>query len=601
MFGSIISVVLAAVAVGLLILVHETGHFLAAKAVGVRVEVFSVGFWKKLLAFKRGDTEYRLSLIPLGGYVRLAGDVRGETTGAPDEFYSKSPGQRAVVFVAGVVMNVVLGLIGFIVAFSLGVPFLVAEVGVLQKGWPAWQAGLRKGDVIERINDISDPDFEDVQRAVALQGLDEVSVTVNRDGRRIDYELPLRYDPRLGVKRIGFAPPTELIVTGLFRVGGQQGRCPAEEAGMKLGDRIVSVNGREVRFVRELAEELHERPHEELEVVVERGDRDLTFRVITESSLYWIGISCVSSTIESLQEGGMAKRLGLRAGDRITSVNGKQVRSIVEVEGMIQDVYGPVEFRLERSGKEVTVRAEMADEQALRDFLFSLECTTSNELAWVKTGTPAWEAGMRSGDRIVEVAGRAVESWEEILEANASDEPHPRLIRWVRGGQAHSAQVTPVRNAEDPQGSIGCIFNRGKQRIRRHGILQAVRTGFYKTYGTVTDIFLTLRGFVRRDLSTRNLGGVALIAYASYRAAQQGMGKLLYLTAMISIGLAFINILPIPILDGGHLLFVAIEKLRGKPMGERVRMVSQAVGLTLLVALLLYVLKNDIVRLFDLG
>ena len=106
---------------------------------------------------------------------------------------------------------------------------------------------------------------------------------------------------------------------------------------------------------------------------------------------------------------------------------------------------------------------------------------------------------------------------------------------------------------------------------------------------------------MRRDVSPRNLGGVVLIAYSSYRAAQQGLGALLYWTALISVGLAFLNILPIPVLDGGHLVFVAIEKLRGKPLGEKAMMISQLVGFGLLATLLVYVLRNDLLRLFSVG
>ena len=131
MFNSVLSIALAAIAVGLLIFVHELGHFLAAKAVGVRVEVFSIGFWHKIFGFTRGDTEYRFSAIPLGGYVKLAGETREEASGDPDELYSKSPGARALVFVAGVFMNMVLALVAFIVAFTIGVPFKVPDVGRL--------------------------------------------------------------------------------------------------------------------------------------------------------------------------------------------------------------------------------------------------------------------------------------------------------------------------------------------------------------------------------------------------------------------------------------------------------------------------------------
>jgi len=602
MLGQLINVVLAAAAVGLLILIHEVGHFLAAKAMRVRVEIFSIGFLSKLVGFRRGQTEYRLSLVPLGGYVKLAGMTPSEATGAPDEFVAKRPGQRAFILVAGVAMNAVLGLVGFIVAFTIGVPFPVAEVGYLRPGWPAWKAGLRQGDVIERINNISSPDFQDVQREVALQGLDTASLTVRRGEQRLQFELDLRYDPKAGIKRIGFGPPILPIVTGLFRVDGERGRCPAREAGIRIGDRIVAVEGRPISCAREFAEELKHRLNEDVELTVERGREVLTLTARTEPlAEHWIGISGVSATIQSLQRDGRAQRMGLQPGDRIASVNGVPVQSIVQVEDILRDAYGVVVLAVERGGTSAEVRGEIEDERALEDLIRSMDCTSSNTLAWVAPGSPAAQAGMRPGDVIVQVGGRTVETWDEILAAGRAAGDQPRLMRWLRDGTAHSGTVAPVKDYERAVGSIGCVFNRAKYRMRRLGVLSAIRVGSYKTYGAVVDIVLSLKGFVRREVSTRNVGGVVLIAYSSYLAAKEGPGKLLYLTAMLSIALAFLNIWPIPVLDGGHLLFVAIEKLRGKPVGEKVMTVSQLVGLGLLIMLIAYAVRNDLLRLLDIG
>jgi regulator of sigma E protease len=140
------------------------------------------------------------------------------------------------------------------------------------------------------------------------------------------------------------------------------------------------------------------------------------------------------------------------------------------------------------------------------------------------------------------------------------------------------------------------MFDRPKQVIRHYGVWGSVKAGVAKTYGTVAEIVLSIRGMARREVSSKNLGSIIVIAQSSYLAAQEGIGKLLYLTAVISAALAFLNILPIPILDGGHLLFVAIEKVRGRPVSEKVMAISQYVGLTLLLALVFYAIANDIMR-----
>jgi len=138
---------------GVLVLVHEVGHFIAAKMTGVRVEVFSIGFGKKLWSFKKADTEYRISLIPLGGYVKPAGENPEEKRdGAPWEFLSKPVGIRAAIVAAGPVFNYLVAFIIFAFVFFIGVPTLTTKVGALEDGYPAQKAGIQKGDRIISVN-----------------------------------------------------------------------------------------------------------------------------------------------------------------------------------------------------------------------------------------------------------------------------------------------------------------------------------------------------------------------------------------------------------------------------------------------------------------
>jgi regulator of sigma E protease len=599
MFGSTVNIVLAALAIGILILVHELGHFFAAKAVGVRVEVFSVGFWKKLVGFKWGDTEYRLSFVPLGGYVKMAGEMQGEGTGAPDEFCSQEPWKRATILVAGVGMNMILAIAGFVLAFTIGVPFAVAEVGSLEKGWPAWEAGLRPGDAILRINGVDDPDFQDIQRQVALYGRDSVPVTVERAGEQMEYMLNPRYDENAGIKRVGFSPPVVPVVTGLGEVGEEGGRCPAREAGIELGDIVVSVNDKPIEYARDIRRALLRYSDGDVKLGIKRGNRTFSV-VVTPEYLrrYVIGISGVSTRMVSLQGGGRAEQMGLEPGDEIASVNGRSVGSVVAVEDAIQGAWGRQMLTVVRRGSELVYEVEITDALELEDFLFSFECESSNVLCWVEEGSPAWEAGMRPGDRIVEIASQEVSSWEDILRTNSEAGQGSRMIGWMRRGRRMSAQVVPEYKKVGSSSHLGIFFDQMKSEVRKLGFTSAISTGFYKTYGTVADMFITVKAFVSREVSTRNVGGIVLIAYSSYRAAEQGMGKLLYLTAIISAALAFLNILPIPVLDGGHLLFLGIEKLQGRPVSEKVQGICQTIGLMLLLLLVAYAIKNDIMRLF---
>ena len=594
---NVLYMALAALAVGVLILVHEFGHFVAAKAVGVRVEIFSIGFWKKIIGFRKGDTEYRISLIPLGGYVKMAGEHPDEGEGKPDEFYSKTPGQRALVFVAGVAFNMVLALVGFAVAFSMGVPFTVAEVGSVEKGWPAWEQGLQRGDQIVRINDIEDPDFNDVTQEVALGGEEVIDLEIKRDGPSFETSIAPKYSKEMGFRWLGFRPPSTLLVTGLSQVG-QDGPWPAREAGVELGDRIVAVNGREVDTAEELSLMLRNYPDETLELRVVRDGQELTKTVEPATyPRYSVGISCLSTTLTDIRKGGLWDEVGGKPGDTITAINGEKVQSLIGLEQAITDSLGKIEFTVERDGETLTLTGEIPDRAALHEFLFSLEAESDTVLNWVRKDSPAWNAGMRPGDEIVSVAGQQVSTWTEILEAGAGREP--REMKWLHDGEMVTATVTPVQHEMLPEPKLGLLFNQSKTGVKKYGIVRAMQTGIMKTYGTLASILMTFRGFAEQKVSPKTLGGVVTIAYSSYLAAQQGLPKLLYLMAFISISLAFLNILPIPVLDGGHLLFVAIEKIRGKPVPETVMAVAQYVGLVLLLALVIYVTKNDIVRMIE--
>ncbi len=596
MYNTIINIALAAVAVGLLILVHELGHFLAARAVGVRVETFSIGFWKKIAGFRKGDTEYRLSVIPLGGYVKLAGEMEGEGSGEPDEFSSKSPGARALVLVSGVAMNVVFALFAFMLAFTIGVPFPVAEVGMLERGAPAWEAGLRPGDRIVDVNGVSNPDFQDLQRHVALLGREVVTIEVERDDGVHVFELKPEYDEDAGMRLIGFAPPFEPVVTALAEVNN--GRSPAHDAGVMLGDRILRVNGREIEYFRHIQDALKGRGGDTVSLEIQRGPQELTVDVETAyAERYVMGISGVDTKIVSLQGGGLAAESGLRPGDEIKRIMDRPVRSPVEIENTVRENYGNIPIAVERDGELHEMLINLPDENALDDLMFSFTSGSGTEMTWVGEGGPAWSAGIRAGDKITEVAGRTVTKWRDIIEVNERKGAEPRLVRWEREGESFEETVVPELSREDASARIGALFNMAKTQRRRESVGGAVVTGIKKTYGAFADMVFTIRGFIGRDVSTRHVGGIVLIAVASFHAAAGGLGQLMYFTALISAALAFLNILPIPVLDGGHLMFIGIEKIRGRPVSEKVMGISQTVGLTLLLLLVFYAIRNDILRL----
>ena len=231
---------------GIMILIHELGHFWAALAVGIKVDIFSIGFGPRLFGFKRGDTDFRLSAIPLGGYVRMAGEQPGDENALdPRSFQAKARWQRAIVIIAGPLMNVVLA-IGIVTGLFMhefrrlddgSGPAVISSV---EANSAAAQAGLQAGDSVVRFNDHKDPDWQYLETQAALNANHAISIAVERQGQRINLSVTPRMDPKEGVGTIGWTPLQRLLI------GKVQAGSPAEAAGLKPGDMLFAVNGQRI-------------------------------------------------------------------------------------------------------------------------------------------------------------------------------------------------------------------------------------------------------------------------------------------------------------------------------------------------------------------
>jgi regulator of sigma E protease len=239
------------IVLGFLVFAHESGHFLLAKLFRVRVLVFSLGFGKRLFGFRKGATDYRVSLVPLGGYVRMAGDTPEENQPAnPEEFLSKPKWQRFLILVAGPLMNIVIA-IAFIAGISMvGTESVVIRpiIGEVTPGKPAARAGLLPGDRIVAINGEPMNDFDDMRLAIGTRSGTALRIDYVRNGqRRTTMLTPEPEDSEYGpVGRAGIRP---YLDTTLGRV---KAGTPAAAAGLRAGDRIVAVNGHAVSQFSEL-------------------------------------------------------------------------------------------------------------------------------------------------------------------------------------------------------------------------------------------------------------------------------------------------------------------------------------------------------------
>jgi regulator of sigma E protease len=315
---------------GVLVFVHELGHFMAARWNGVRVLTFSLGFGPKLLKFRRGDTEYCLSAIPLGGYVKMAGEnPEDPRSGQPDEFLSKTKWQRFQILIMGPAMNLGLAVIVLAVVLMQGAtaPAYVSRpalVGVVKSGSAAEKAGLQRGDIITRLGSADVATWEQLEMAVASRPEREVEMVVIRDRQeqrltiRPDLtELRTRGNARFEIGTIGVWPDVNPSIRAL--VAGE----PAEKAGLKPGDVIISINGERMVFASQVSEAISKHPEQEIQMLVQRS-----------------GVEQAIAVVPSRQ--GENGRIGINISDEVESFTpsplqaiGMSVQRNFEMSGMI--------------------------------------------------------------------------------------------------------------------------------------------------------------------------------------------------------------------------------------------------------------------------
>lgn len=269
------------VVLGVIIFFHESGHFLLAKAFGMRVFIFSFGFGKRLFGFKRGDTDYRVSLIPLGGYVKLEGepdDVISEDTaprGDGNDFLSRPRWQRLIVYVAGPAMNAVLAILTFTIIFMLGVGvpgvrYDVPTIGAINPGSPADSAGLLPGDTITKFDGEVAEDWEQVQIGILMRPDRDISLEVARGTERLAKTMRSRIvDERMG--DIGVFP--------LVRIGQVAPGSPAEAAGLLVDDGMLRVEGAPLQSFADVPAKVRAAGDRPVSFEILRGAERLTINV----------------------------------------------------------------------------------------------------------------------------------------------------------------------------------------------------------------------------------------------------------------------------------------------------------------------------------
>jgi regulator of sigma E protease len=275
----IISVVAVAVVLGFMILIHEFGHYAVAKLLGVRVEVFSIGFGKRLIGFRKGDTDYRIAAIPLGGYVKMSGEnPMDERTGDPAEFMSHSRWHRFLIAVAGPTMNILLAIVLLTTVYMVHYEYPVfldkpAVIEGIKHDSAAAQAGLQPGDRIVKVDGIENPTWEQLQPRVWLSANQPLNITIQRGNQIFQKTIVPQSVTTSEVGSAGWYPE-EPVIVGRIEAG-----TPAAQAGLVEDDRIVAMNGKPLVSIESMIERLQQSKDEPVDLTVMRGNQTLNFHL----------------------------------------------------------------------------------------------------------------------------------------------------------------------------------------------------------------------------------------------------------------------------------------------------------------------------------
>lgn len=700
------------------IFVHELGHFLVAKACGVRCDKFYVGFdWPlargldgllslplklfnrkakvkffqyfipdSLVKFKYGETTYGIGIVPLGGYVKMLGqdddpshasaemkilerqrqleaagqkvpdeerisDERARELLDPRSYQTKSVPQRLAIITAGVIMNVIFAFLMAVLAYSLGVDKATTELRVLPGG-AAWQSGLRTGDVVTNIAGEPVQYFDDLMAHVQFKNLDnpqDLPFIVKRPGEEQPRTVNLTPDTSQGAPAILVTSASSLKIGGVNPYGPYGEIAHPEltaEQRPQDKDVIIKVNDQPLANYADWEKIILENRQQPITITVRRetdnknagetvSPRELTFMLEPQKKRE-LGLIMTLGPITAVQPNSPAAQAGLKVGQQLVELDSAPIGNPETLEDRLRDLAGkPVTLSVlddaqEKSRNsephqvELTPRAEKHLVSYLNLSSLPLEtlgicCEIQSKIAEVVPGSPADKAGLKAGEVITNfqfllpekaLPGKLFRHPSDVLplSQNFSDKKKPtwlalsellqdldptRLVKLTvkDGEQSRDVELRPEASSSEYSTDRGIDFYPVTERVN-YTFSEAVSEAF-KTTG---EKLMMVVGFLRQiggRISPKNLGGPVAIAQQAGMAANSGFSSLLLFLVMLSANLAVVNMLPIPVLDGGHVVFLIYEWITGKPMPAKIFEFLMYAGVLLLMTLMLFVLGLD--------
>jgi regulator of sigma E protease len=685
---------LVVLGLGFVIFVHELGHFLAAKMFGVKCEKFYVGFDvpikigpirlpSKLAHFQWGETEYGIGIIPLGGYVKMLGQdddprrikeeaerIRAEDPNAPPgeparvrldprSYPAKPVFARMIIISAGVVMNLIFGVLMAAAAFMIGVPYDPAVIGEVIPGDPAWKAGMQPGDKIVQVATITDEQlsFNDMVQKVALAGIRDpntpVPVTFDRDGTRTSLEVTgttvhSPADAKIKLLRLGIRAASTTKLGRKYAFDRHIRNSDLLLGDLQPGDVILGVNGSllgkngfsDIPMGFQLDRLLHPRLNESVTLQVRRKvDKqeqqvDVTLAAVPLKTL---GMRMEVQGVTSIAEASIAEKAGIQVGDKPVRFNGNPIEDGMTLPLVVAGMAGKtVTLELQRGETEtVSMTWNVPDEFQLANTITMLAPSglelpgtglvykMTDRVASVAPGSQAAKKGITAGDVIKQVqllprTEPQKEYYKEVLDSKALLEKIPvdasysmqffyELAQWLpvglpvaidleRNGKVESTEVA-IEVAEGLHWpDRGLALEPFKKSYLADGFIPALSLGVGEVWRRLGDVmeFLVL---LVQGKAFNAIGGPGTIAVQATDAASQGISPLLMFLTLLSANLAIVNFLPIPALDGGHMVFLTAEAILGRPIDEELQMKLTLGGVVALLSLMAWAIFNDYIHL----